>query len=346
MRQLLPLMLFLALLAGCASGQKQYETRIDGASAHTSDHQSTRSAADTTTTKITITPAAPSQALARQPLAVQRTVISPPLPPASPTMLPESAKWSPTVVNVQAAASAPQPVHLSVAGRNVDAPAGSAVTLEIQDTGAPAETRRDREAEGLGASIRTGSKDLTAGFNASSPDVKLAPVSGIGQSGGGGAAEGGGMAANVVTQLGEAISAASKGATAMWVIAILCFLSAVGVVLFDVIVKKSFNFLLVGILAGVGMLFVGLALVIEQHPEMLILGVLAAIGGFAFYLYHRNAVTAAASPSSPPVPPTAASNAPPSAAATAAPQGTTANDPTLLGELKTEVDYLLSKAKL
>lgn len=323
---LIPLVLSLALLPGCGSTPRQYATRIDGASARTTDHQSAKGAGadNTTSTRLTITPASqPSPAVV--PAPVSETVISP--PPSS---------NDPAIVKViePVPAREPQPVKVTIEGRHIEAPGGSAITMEItgHDVQTPGETHRDRDAEGLGATIRTDAKEMTAGFTASAPDVKLSPVTGTGQSGGGSAADGGDTAANVVTQLGEAISAASKGATAMWVIAILCFLAAAGVTLFDVVIKKSFNFLLVGILAGVGILFVGLALVIEQHPTLLILGVLAAVGGFIFYVYHKNAVSTAAGTPKPVAPATAAT-----AAAVPAP-----TDVSMWQEIKTEIDAALS----
>lgn len=177
-----------------------------------------------------------------------------------------------------------QPVHIIVEGREIVAPAGSAVRMI---SSVPASTEVESSADAAGPTLRTNGDK--GNFASDAPTVELPGQTIKGASGrsvkGGGGSAAGGDSAFSWTQLVASVSAASTGQKALWGIGILLLVAAVVMLVVEHFFGGVTDWILVGILAGGGLFFIGLGIVAESHPWLLALIPIAVIGGIVYYCW-------------------------------------------------------------
>ena len=194
-----------------------------------------------------------------------------------------------------------QPVDISIGGRIVKAPAGTAVTVELSEAQTPGETIHDQAAYAAGATLRTdGDK---GDFSGSAPEVKLTGGTNVGIGGGGSksgkaAASGGGTDAawQAVTNY---ISGKSGAVKAFWAIGIGLWLVALIYWIVQRVIggKTDVYMIVVGIGAGFG--FMTMGFLWESAPWMLVLLAVGIVGGIAWWIYRYEQAEHAAKPSFP-----------------------------------------------
>ena len=266
---LLTLLLMLSL-TGCGQAPKLATTRVDPATVALSDHFNEKLAGDTRTAKITVTP------------------------PAAPAIAPAAATAPAPAPSTQSSITvtqAPTPVSVRIDGREVTAPAGSAVTLEVADTRSPAESTHDRTANAAGPTLRTDGDKGT--FDASAPKVDLGNVINAGI-GGGGSSGGGGNASGGSTSTGWQIveqalaSAANAGEKWGWLIGLLLIVAAVGMIVVEHIIGGVTDWPLVGLLAGSGVAVITFSIIAEKYAWVfLILFIVLLLAVVAYVLYWK-----------------------------------------------------------
>lgn len=272
MRLTLSLLILLTLtlgLLGCGSTSAKVSTRIDPATVALTDHFTTKLQGDTHSTKITIAPPA---------------IV--PLPIAQPVPATATAPSTPVSSSVTLT-QAPTPVSVKVDGREISAPAGSAVSIELADTKTPAENTHDRSATAAGPTLRT--DDNKGTFDASAPKVTLGDVTntglnGSGSDGGAGGATGGSTSSAWQNVMAAVASASSR--VSFWLAAFgtLCLLAAVVMIIAEHVMGGATDWALVGILVGAGVLCIGFAFVADSYPWVIIILALLVLVGIVGYV--------------------------------------------------------------
>ncbi len=283
--------------SGCGPAVKVSSTRIDPATVSLSDRFNERLPGDSKTTRVTVTPAA--------------AAVSIPLGGAGAALAGLTTSGTASTASA-GLVGAGMPVSVKLEGREISAPPGSALTVEITDVKSPAETTHEQNAQAAGATIRTDGDPTKLGASSTAPEVGLAGgvnrgVGGGGTSGGGGTASGGGFTFDFSAMVGAV--ATRTGANWIMAIGILFLVAAAVYVVAELFFKSPPDWALAGIMAGTGLLFIGAAIVVEQHPWILVLlfvlMIVAAIGYVLWWKFGKqnHVLQPASIPPSPPMAP-------------------------------------------
>ena len=256
--------LLIASLTGCGSTTKMATTRIDPATVALSDHFNEKLGGDSRATKLVITP------------------------PLTPQPAQAAMATAPSTVSVT---QAPAPVTVKIDGREITAPAGSAVSVEIADVKSPPETTHDRRAEASGATLRT--DDNKGNFDASAPKADLGNVSNSGIGGGGSSGGGGNATGGSTSTAWENIVAAVASASSrisFWLAGFgaLCIIAAVVMLIAEHMLGGATDWPLVGLLVAAGVCCIGFAIVADTHPWVIVvLALLIVVGVVGYVLYWK-----------------------------------------------------------